>query len=115
MTRLVVACLPALLLVQPREAWTKIVSAGSSKHPLPKAWQLLLASTGDGRPKVRKAAHSAVLQLCEGDCHDWFYRRAPAQHLIYLHGPIFGAPADSHTHCKFGLAQWSNSGWVQFR
>jgi ribosomal RNA-processing protein 12 len=67
-TRLVVACLPALLLVQPREAWTKIVSAGSSKHPLPKAWQLLLASTGDGRPKVRKAAHTAVLQLCEGDC-----------------------------------------------
>lgn len=59
--RQVISCLPPMLAVQTEGAWTKITAAKGG-HPLSQPWQVLLATMGDSRPKVRKAAQAAVLK-----------------------------------------------------
>ena len=59
--RQVISCLPPMLAVQTEEAWTRI-TATKGGHPLSQPWQVMLATMGDSRPKVRKAAQAAVLK-----------------------------------------------------
>jgi ribosomal RNA-processing protein 12 len=64
--RQVLSCLPPMLAVQSEAAWGQI-TATKGGHSLSQPWQVLLATMGDSRPKVRKAAQAAVLKAL-ADC-----------------------------------------------
>lgn len=88
--RQVLSCLPCLLAAQPAAAWAQI-SAAKGGHPLSQPWQVLLATMGDSRPKVRKAAQAAVL-------------------TALMQCPTSAASASAATYCAKALRAGAGSG-----
>eukprot|EP01048_Picozoa_sp_COSAG05_P003772 COSAG05_NODE_182_length_14772_cov_42.430655_5_plen_287_part_00 len=101
-TRHVLACLARLLAAQPEKTWEQLIAPAAGNHALPRAWVLLLGSTGDARPKVRKAAQAAVLAaLAECSC------TAPAassvKYCISALGRTAGKSSSKHERTRVSL------------